>query len=330
MQHTSDDQDWLVQLIHARVGSVVTSGASAPPEAVPAEPQPAAEPSAPRIASIVPAKPGGTVAEAAPPAGETIRNVALDAIRPNPNQPRRSFDEEELQALAESVAIQGVIQPIVLRSFDGDVGAYQIVAGERRWRAARMAGLTSIPALIRELSDSHMSEVALVENIQRAELAPLDEAHAYQQLIETHGLTQDEIARRLGKNRSHVAHMLRLQRLPTGVQQMIRDGALSVGHARVLVNAADPEALARRVVAEGLTVRQTEEAAKAARESQPASPASPSTKPTPPPESEAWATRFKAVLQRPVTVKAGRKGGSLVIRYDSDDDLASILAKIGG
>ena len=330
MQNTRDDQDWLVQLIHTPIGSVVTSGATAPPEAGPADPQPAAEPVDERISTVVPAKHDGTVAEAAPAASETIQEVPLDAIRPNPNQPRRSFDAEELQALADSIAAQGVIQPIVLRTLEGEYGAFQIVAGERRWRAARMAGLASIPALIRRLTDSHMSEVALVENIQRADLSPLDEAHAYQQLIETHGLTQDEIARHVGKNRSHIAHMLRLQRLPAAVQQMIRDGALSVGHARVLVNAADPEGLARRVVAQGLTVRQTEEAAKAARDGDMASPSKTGAKPAASPESEAWATRFKAVLQRPVTVKAGRKGGSLVIRYDSDEDLASILSKIGG
>jgi ParB family chromosome partitioning protein len=297
---------WLPALIRAPAGGVVTDAD---------QPQPV-----PSVAAM-------QDAAAAEPAGgeERLEMLPLDAIRPNPGQPRRSIDEGELHALAASIAEQGVIQPIVVRPVPGEAGRYEIVAGERRWRAARLAGRAAIPALVRPLNDVTLAEIALVENIQRAELAPLDEALAYQQLIEVHGRTQDEVARRLGRNRTHVAHMLRLLRLPAEVQEMIRSGAISVGHARVLVNVDDPVALARRVVAEGLTVRQTEEAAKAARPAP-----APRGAEAPPAQTDtaAWADRFRAALARPVAIRPGRQGGSLVIPYDSEDDLASILARI--
>ncbi|MGF1623236.1 MAG: ParB/RepB/Spo0J family partition protein [Alphaproteobacteria bacterium] len=306
--------EWLVTLVHAPAGGVVTPDDRPPP------PPPAAD-----LVPQAPARPGDD---------DSLRSIPVDAITPHPGQPRRSMDEGELHALAASIAEQGVIQPIVVRPVPGDQGSYEIIAGERRWRAARLAGLASVPALVRPLDDRLMAEVALVENIQRSDLPPLDEAAAYQQLIDRHGQTQDDIARRLGKNRSHIAHMLRLLRLPDSVQAEIRDGRISVGHARVLVNAADPEALARRVITEGLTVRQTEEAAKATRHGSSPEQAhgqAPGPSPELPgsqPDSEAWAARLGAALERPVAVKPGRHGGSLVIRYDTEDDLASILARI--
>lgn len=305
---------WLPALIAAPPGGVVTVADDAPP--------------AGRIAVGMAVDDG--VAPAVGTESEPVRLLPIAVLRPHPGQPRRSMDEAELHALAESIAEQGVIQPIVVRPAAGSDGGYEIIAGERRWRAARLAGLSAIPALVRALDDAAMAEVALVENIQRADLAPLDEAQAYQTLMDAHGRTQEEIARRLGKNRSHVAHMLRLLRLPEDVRALIGDGGISVGHARILVNAADPSALARRIVAEGLTVRQTEEAAKSSRPSlrpgpEPRRPSEPAR----PGEGQAWAARFGAALARPVAVKPGRQGGSLVIPYDSEDDLASILARIG-
>ena len=189
---------------------------------------------------------------------DAVAAVPMTAIAPNPDQPRRSFDQDEIQALAASIASQGVIQPILVRHVSTEPDAYQIIAGERRWRAARMAGLTRIPAIVRAVDDGGMAEVALVENIQRADLPPLEEAQAYQALLDRHGYTQDDLAHRMGKSRSHIAHLLRLLRLPDAVRALVSDGQLSVGHARLLVNAADPTALAQRIVAEELSVRQTE------------------------------------------------------------------------
>lgn len=333
--------DWLAALIHAPIGGVVVSAPQPSPgaefkPAAPIRPGPSApeqgagpaETPSPIANSETPGKDGAT---AQADIVETLRTIPLNAIRPNPGQPRRMIDETELHALAASIAEQGVIQPIVVRPIPGDQITYEIVAGERRWRAARIAGLASVSALVRALDDELMAEVALVENIQRAELAPLDEAFAFQQLIDRHGQTQDGVAKRLGKSRSHIAHMLRLLRLPDSVQALIQDGSISVGHARVLVNASDPESLARRVVSESLTVRQTEEAAKADRNAAPRSSGATATAPAQSPgkpDSKVWADRIGEALERPVAVKSGPKGGSVVIRYDTEDDLASILAKI--
>jgi ParB family transcriptional regulator, chromosome partitioning protein len=338
-QGVHDAPDWLAALIHAPAGGVVTAPDLPPPAEARVVVAMTVEDVGDSTGGDIGKTEAGESTSGEASVGETVggetfgeskgadlRALPVAAIRPHPGQPRRSMDEAELRALADSIAEQGMIQPIVVRPLPHEADAYEIVAGERRWRAARLAGLETIPALVRPLDDAAMAEVALVENIQRADLPPLDEAFAYQQLIDAHGRTQDDIARRLGKNRSHVAHMLRLLRLPEEVQAMIRDGGISVGHARVLVNAADPVALARRVVAEGLTVRQTEEAAKLDR----AEPVSrrPAAAGVPTPADAAWAQRFGDLLARPVAVKPGKRGGSLVIHYDSEDDLASILARI--
>lgn len=337
-QRAPEDDDWLAQLVRAPAGTVLFAAEPAASEASHASPAGAPPARAPTVAPA-PSDPGEY---AGPPAtemaadneagtpvsdGEVVRELPIDAIHPHPDQPRRTFDAEDLAALAASIAEQGVIQPVVARPLTGQPGQFQLVVGERRWRAARLAGLDTIPAMVRVLGDIQSAELALVENIQRADLAPLEEARAYAQLIDRHGHTQDDLARRLGKSRSHVAHMLRLLRLPVAVQEKISDGAISVGHARVLVNASDPAALAHRIITEGLSVRQTEAAAKSNR---------PRPIPQPPSESatapdrEAWATRFRTALDRPVTVKPGRDGGSIVIRYHTEDDLAAILARMGG
>ncbi|MEZ5666189.1 MAG: ParB/RepB/Spo0J family partition protein [Alphaproteobacteria bacterium] len=325
--HDTGPDDWLSRLVHAPAGAVVTSR----DRVAPGEPA-GAPPEAPGVATptAVQAPPPALAAAAAdsPGPGDAVVEVPVDAIAPNPDQPRRSFDEDELAALAASIAAQGVIQPVVLRPRTGDAGPYQLVAGERRWRAARIAGLATVPAVVRSLDDSRMAEVALVENIQRADLPPLEEAQAYQLLLDRHGYTQDDLARRVGKSRSHVAHMLRLLRLPEAVRAMLHDGRLSVGHARLLVSAADPEGLAGLVVARGLTVRQTEELLK--RADRPAAMTPAAMAPAPTAVLEDWAGRLGAALQRPVTLKPGRKGGSVVIRYDTEADLAAILRRMGG
>ena len=185
-----------------------------------------------------------------------MREIEIARIRPNPNQPRVQFDEEALDELADSIAERGVLQPILLRP-DGE--DYQIVAGERRWRAAQRARLHAIPAIVREIDESTTAELALIENIQREDLNALEEAEGYKQLIQRHGHTQDEVGKLVHKSRSHVANLLRLLDFPEFVRQSLLQGDISMGHARAVAAAPDPEALTREIVAKGLSVRQAEE-----------------------------------------------------------------------
>jgi len=191
-------------------------------------------------------------------------NLPIDLLRPNPYQPRRNFAPSELDELVASVREKGVLQPILVRPAkaggDSDTGetAYEIVAGERRWRAAQKAGLHEIPAVIREVDDTAALEVALIENVQRRDLSPIEEAQGYRRLIDEFGHRQEDIASAVGKSRSHIANLLRLLGLPEEVQAMLADGRLSMGHARALIGADDPQGLARRIVKDGLTVRRAE------------------------------------------------------------------------
>jgi ParB family chromosome partitioning protein len=189
------------------------------------------------------------------------RSLPIAFLRPNPLQPRRNFDEGELKSLATSIAEKGVLQPILVRpTATRDV--YEIIAGERRWRAAQRARLHSIPAIVREIDDSTTSEIALIENIQRQDLNALEEAEGYRQLIERHGHTQDDVGRIVHKSRSHVANLLRLLDLPEFVRQSLLKGDISMGHARAVATASDPEELTREIVAKGLSVRQAESRAR--------------------------------------------------------------------
>ena len=200
----------------------------------------------------------GSAAKAAPTvSGDAVQHVPLGAIRPLPGQPRRHFDENAIAELADSIGLRGLLQPIIVRRApDGD--GYQLVAGERRWRAAQRAGLHQIPALVRELDDAATYEIALVENIQRQDLNAIEEAGAYRRLIDDFGHNQEALAKLVGKSRSHVANLMRLLDLPAPVQALVGDGSLAMGHARALIGAADAEAIARRVVKEGLSVRTVE------------------------------------------------------------------------
>ena len=200
----------------------------------------------------------GGAAKAAPTvSGDAVQHVPLGSIRPLPGQPRRHFDENAIAELADSIGLRGLLQPIIVRRApDGD--GYQLVAGERRWRAAQRAGLHQIPALVRELDDAATYEIALVENIQRQDLNAIEEAGAYRRLIDDFGHNQEALAKLVGKSRSHVANLMRLLDLPDAVQALVGDGSLAMGHARALIGAADAEAIARRVVKEGLSVRAVE------------------------------------------------------------------------
>ncbi|WP_338427056.1 ParB/RepB/Spo0J family partition protein [Sphingopyxis kveilinensis] len=199
----------------------------------------------------------GAAARAAPVSGDSVQHVPVGSIRPLPGQPRRHFDEVAITELADSIALRGLLQPVIVRrSPDGD--GYQLVAGERRWRAAQRAGLHQIPALVRELDDAATYEIALVENIQRQDLNAIEEAGAYRRLIDDFGHNQEALAKLVGKSRSHVANLMRLLDLPEAVQALVGDGSLAMGHARALIGADDAEAIARRVVKEGLSVRAVE------------------------------------------------------------------------
>ena len=191
-----------------------------------------------------------------------VREIEVSRIRRNADQPRSQFDEESLEELAQSIRERGVLQPILLRQ---EADGYMIVAGERRWRAAQRAQLHTIPAIVRDIDESTIAELALIENIQREDLNPLEEAEGYRQLIERHAHTQDAVAQIVHKSRSHVANLLRLLDLPEFVRQSLLQGAISMGHARAVANAPDPEALTHEVIRKGLSVRQAEDQARRAK-----------------------------------------------------------------
>lgn len=197
-------------------------------------------------------KPSSPVQQTAP----ADRKVPIEFISPNPRNPRRRFAEADLADLAASIREHGIVQPIVVRPATG--GRYEIIAGERRWRAAQLAGVTEVPVIVREVDDRVALEIAIIENVQRSDLNPVEEASGYQSLIDEHNYTQSDLAQVIGKSRSHVANTLRLLKLPPDVRQMLTDGALSAGHARTLVTVDQPLALAQRIVDEGLSVRQAE------------------------------------------------------------------------
>ena len=255
-----------------------------------------------------------------------LLDVPVVAIRANPNQPRTSFDEESLAALTASVREVGVLQPILVRQ-TGE-GAYELIAGERRWRAAKRAGLPTIPAIVREVSDHGRVEQALIENLHRQDLGPLEEAGAYQQLIEDFGLTHEQLSGRVGKSRAAITNALRLFQLPPAVQKLVADNQLTAGHARALLGTPDrafQEALARRAVAEDLSVRAVEEAVKARNELGGASPerVTAGSKLRPPGVLE-LEELLSSHLDTRVRVHLGAKRGRVTIDFATLEDLERI------
>ena len=253
------------------------------------------------------------------------RSVPIRLVRRNPANPRRYFDPGDLDELAQSLAAHGFLSPIVVRPVrDGAGGeAYEIVAGERRWRAAQRAELHEVPIVVREVDDRLALELAIVENVQRADLNPIEEARGYEQLMER-GYAQSDLAGIIGKSRSHLANTLRLMSLPEPVRRMVADGTLTAGHARALITAADPHALARRVAEEGLSVRETERLAKrAAQEGE-------ATRPPrdPDPDTAALERRLTSRLGAAVRVNEGKRGGRLVIRYGSKEELRALVRRL--
>lgn len=246
--------------------------------------------------------------------------VAVDLLHPNPSQPRRDFAPEALADLAASIRQRGVIQPLIVRPRPEGPG-YEIVAGERRWRAAQLAQLHELPVLVRELSDTEVLEVAIIENIQRADLNPVEEAQAYRQLMDRFGHTQEKLAEALSKSRSHIANLLRLLTLPDEVLAHLRSGALTAGHARALVTTPDPAALARRVIASGLSVRETEGLARASIVPRAKREALRRTEKDA--DTRALESDLSANLQMAVTIShdPGNGGGTISVRYRTLDDL---------
>lgn len=262
-------------------------------------------------------------------AGATVLPIAV--IRRNPDQPRRSFDPAQIADLAGSIREKGLLQPIIVRVDPSDPQSYQIVAGERRWRAAQEARLHDVPVIVRDLDDLEVLEIAIIENVQRVDLNPLEEAQGLQQLIDRFGHTQEKVAQALGKSRSHVANQLRLLKLPDAVQTHLREGRISAGHARALLTAADPEALVERVVRGELSVRETERLARADEgKGGRASDRSPRDR-SADADTEALAGDLSAAIDLPVTIRHQPGGnGKLILHYNSLEDLDRLCAVLSG
>jgi ParB family chromosome partitioning protein len=258
------------------------------------------------------------------------RRVPIDQIHPNPDQPRRRFAETAMAELAASIREKGVIQPLIVRPDPKHPDAFQIVAGERRWRAAQLAQLHDLPVVIRDFNDTEVLEIAIIENIQRADLNAMEEALGYRQLIDRFGHTQDKLAQALGKSRSHIANMMRLLALPEDIQDFVRGGQLSAGHARALLTAPDPIGLARKAVANGWSVRDVEKLAKPAS----AAPKSPRhrTGPTKDADTAALESDLSAAIGMPVSIHYDPASGEgrVSIKYKDLQALDDIVRLLGG
>ncbi|KNG93695.1 ParB/RepB/Spo0J family partition protein [Pseudaestuariivita atlantica] len=253
--------------------------------------------------------------------------LPIEKVHPNPDQPRRQFDKEALEELASSIEARGIVQPLIVRPHPQTEGDYQIVAGERRWRAAQIAKLHAVPVVVREFDDLEVLEIAIIENIQRSDLNPIEEAAGYRQLLDRFGHTQDQLAESLGKSRSHIANAMRLLQLPTEVQEMVQDGRLSAGHARALITTDDPLGLARQVVAKGLSVRETEKLAKGGYEPKaPKATRSAESSGEKDADTKALEGDLSASVGMPVDIrhKPGTESGQLTISYRSLDELDTL------
>lgn len=275
------------------------------------------------------------VAEAGTPAapnGKAVQNIEVALIHPHPEQPRRHFDEGALQELAESIAKRGVIQPIIVRP---DGAGFQIVAGERRWRAAQRAQLHRIPALVRDFDEQETLEIALVENIQREDLNPIEEAEAYRKLIAEFHHSQEALGRIVGKSRSHIANLMRLLELPKSVQQAVMTKGISMGHARALIGVPDCEQLAQQVQHKGLSVRETEALVRRARKGEDAAPASRQSAVgagEKDPDIAALEQHLADILGLKVEIahEGSATGGALSLRYANLDQLDMLCQRLSG
>lgn len=269
--------------------------------------------------------------DVAPPREGTPREGTLliptEQIAPNPDQPRRIFDQTALSELADSIRTRGVIQPLIVRRHPQDANIYQIVAGERRWRASQIAQVHELPVIIRDFSDAEMLEVAIIENIQRADLNAIDEAASYRQLMTRFGHTQEKLAEALGKSRSHIANLLRLLNLPDQVQDWVREEKLTAGHARALVTAENATVIARRIIDKDLSVREVESLMRE-KSTKPAKPRNSSEKDA---DTRALEGDLSATLKMRVQIKhAGTDGGQLVITYKDLEQLDRLCQMLAG
>jgi len=259
--------------------------------------------------------------------GSGLRTIAVADVRPNPEQPRKSFEEEAIAELADSIARHGVLQPILVRAVDG---GFEIIAGERRWRAAQRAQLHEMPAIVRSDDESSRAELALIENVQRQDLNAIEEAEGYSSLIEKYGHAQEVVAKLVGKSRSHVTNLLRLLKLPDSVRQMLLRGDLTMGHARALLGAPDPEAAAGMVVAKGLSVRQAEALAKVGVDKSGKAKADRQSSRPVDADLAALERQLGDMLGLNVKVKHAGKGGTVSLAYSSLDQLDMICQRLSG
>lgn len=264
--------------------------------------------------------------EAAAPVATLDRQIPIEFIARNPRNPRRLFTESDLEDLTNSIREHGIVQPVVVRLAKDSADRYELIAGERRWRAAQRAGLTTVPVIIREVDDRVALELAIIENVQRADLNPLEEGMGYQQLIDDHEYTQADLAQVIGKSRSHVANTLRLLKLPEPVRDMITNGSLSAGHARTLITADNPAALADKIVRDGLSVRQAEALAQGEGGKQ----QSPKAKAADEKDADTQALEklLSDVMGMRVTVNHLNKGGDVRIHYTTLEQLDEICQRL--
>jgi ParB family chromosome partitioning protein len=269
---------------------------------------------------------GNSHPEEAPFIGAHYAEIAVGSVTPNPRQPRQNFDDEALAELAASIREVGLLQPIVVRALMP--GRYELIMGERRWRACQQAGLEHVPAIVRDTADHELLRDALIENLHREQLNPLDEAAAYRQLLDDFGATHEDLAARIGRSRPHITNTLRLLQLPAEVQRRVAAGVLSAGHARALLGIDGAEAQARvaqRIVAEGLSVRAVEEIAAVGDASPVREPHQRRERPEPQPALRDLADRLSDALETRVKVEMGRRKGKIVVEFASLDDLVRII-----
>jgi ParB family transcriptional regulator, chromosome partitioning protein len=281
-----------------------------------------AKDSGPRLGRGLAALLGDVALQAPVPAG-SVRQVALDQLDPNPFQPRSTIDPAALDELAQSIRARGILQPLLVRPHPTKPGRFQIIAGERRWRAAGAAGVHEVPTLVREMADTDAAAIALVENLQRQDLSAIDEAEGYERLISQFGLTQESVGQSIGKSRSHVSNMLRLLNLPAPVKEALRNGIISAGHARALLAHPEPETAMRDVVSRQMSVRQTE--ALAARSQ--VSGASQPTRPDRNTDVSAIERQMAENLGLRVRISFDGSGGTVQIRYTDLEQLDNLLQK---
>ena len=248
--------------------------------------------------------------------------ISLANLKPRPSQPRRLFDKNSINELAESIRSKGLVQPILVRPSPSETGTYEIIAGERRWRAAQIAQLHEVPAVVRQLDDVEALEIAIIENVQRSDLSPIEEAAGYKRLIENHGHTQEALAEIVGKSRSHIANIIRLLGLPQSIQDMISEGKISSGHARAIMNSAFPEQLAEKIVTENLSVRDAENLVKFRKNGV-------KKVKLKDPDTIDLENNLSAKLGLNVSIDhRGKKGGSIKITYKSLDQLELVTRKL--